>query len=258
MANVPDRLLSGSQPVASGVDRADLPRTKPLSRSLLILLTCGTVGSLLFTITYLIEGATRPGYDAWQQAVSALSLGPDGWMQQVNFVFFGLVTIVMVFVWRRILKGGVSATWYPILRCLEGLGMIVDGFFSQDPAGYPRGAPLTSPTLHGTIHTIFAFVCITSLAVGFFVLARRFAQEPRWGRGWAVYSVITGLLAMLLIVVFGMLTSQHSAIAGLFERLATSGVSTPFGLILLIRMWLGAGFTSPSVTLGIKWLPKTA
>jgi hypothetical protein len=213
---------------------------------LLILLTCGTVGSLLFTITYLVEGATRPDYNAWQQAVSALSLGPGGWVQQVNFVLFGVITIFMAFVWRKVLRGGAGATWYPIMRGIEGLGLIVDGFFSQDPApGYPKGAVLTAPTLHGELHLIFAFVCITAMAIGFFVLARRFAKEPRW-RGWATYSVITGLLTIVFIAIFGAASAQHSAIAGLFERLATSGVSTPFGLILLIRVWLGTGFASPS------------
>src|SRR5258708_31878652 len=87
MADIPDRLVPASQTVASGAPQADLPRARLLPRSLLILLTCGTVGSLLFTITYLVEGATRPDYNAWQQAVSALSLGPGGWVQQINFVF---------------------------------------------------------------------------------------------------------------------------------------------------------------------------
>src|SRR5215472_2858383 len=118
MADIPDHLLSTKRLTTS---EADLPIARPLSRSVLILLTCGTAGSLLFTITYLLEGATRPDYNAWQQAVSALSLGPGGWVQQVNFVFFGLVTIAMAFVWRQILKGDVGATWYPILRGLEGL-----------------------------------------------------------------------------------------------------------------------------------------
>jgi len=53
---------------------------------LLLWLTCGTIGSLVFTAAYLIEGATRPDYSAWQQPISALSLGPGGWVQQVNFV----------------------------------------------------------------------------------------------------------------------------------------------------------------------------
>jgi hypothetical protein len=212
----------------------------PLLRAIL----CGTVGSVLFTTTYLIEGATRPGYNAWQQAVSALSLGPGGWVQQVNFILFGVITLCMAFVWRKVLKGGVGATWYPIMRALEGLGLIVDGFFSQDPApGYPKGAVLTAPTLHGEIHLIFAFVCITAMAVGFFVLAWRFAKEPGW-RGWALYSVITGLLTIILIATFGAASAQHSEMAGLFERLATSGVSMPFGFLLVARLWTGAGFVS--------------
>lgn len=215
---------------------------RPLSRALLWALVGGTAGSILFLTTYLIEGATRPDYNAWQQAVSALSLGPGGWVQQVNFVVFGLITIVIAFVWRRVLKGGVGATWYPIMRGLEGLGLIVDGFFSQDPApGYPKGAVLTAPTLHGEIHLIFAFVCITSMAIGFFVLARRFAQEPAW-HGWATYSVITGILTIVLIAIFGAASAQHSGMAGLLERLATSGVSLPFGLLLLARLWIGVGF----------------
>jgi Protein of unknown function (DUF998) len=150
----------------------------------------------------------------------------------------------MAFVWRKVLKGGVGATWYPIMRALEGLGLIVDGFFSQDPApGYPKGAVLTAPTLHGEIHLIFAFVCITAMAVGFFVLAWRFAKEPGW-RGWALYSVITGLLTIILIATFGAASAQHSEMAGLFERLATSGVSIPFGFLLVARLWTGAGFVS--------------
>ena len=59
----------------------------------------------------------------WQQTISALSLGPGGWVQQVVFVFFGLVTIALAFIWRQILKGGVGATWYPIMRGLEGLAL---------------------------------------------------------------------------------------------------------------------------------------
>jgi uncharacterized protein DUF998 len=246
MADTPDPRLFASQPALSG---GDLTPARPLSRSLLILLTCGTVGGLLYTAIYLIEGAIRPDYDAWQQTISALSLGPGGWVQQVDFVFFGLVTIALAFIWRQILKGGVGATWYPIMRGLEGLALIGAGFFSVDPApGYPKGAILTS-TLHGTIHTMCALVVITSIAIGYFVLARRFAQEPRWGRGWAVYSIISGLLTLFLFAIF--LNEPGSAIAGLIERLATSGVSRPFDVIVLVRVWLGVGFTSPGLSNGV-------
>ncbi|MDQ2902356.1 MAG: DUF998 domain-containing protein [Chloroflexota bacterium] len=217
--------------------------SRPVPTPLLLWLSCGTIASVLFTITYLIEGVTRLDYSAWQQAISALSLGPGGWVQQVNFAIFGVIVIWTAFGWRRFLKGGVGATWYPIFRVFEGLGLIVDGFFSQDPAfGYPKGVILTPPTLHGTIHVIFAFMSITAIACGFFVLARRFAREPHW-RGWATYSVINGILTIALIATFGALNGQHSEVAGLFERLSTS-VGTIWGLIFFTRLWLGTGFGS--------------
>lgn len=101
---------------------------------------------------------------------------------------------------------------------------------------------LTAPTLHGTIHVIFAFVSITAIALGLFVLSRRFAREPGW-RGWATYSVLSGILTIVLITVFGALNGQHSEIAGLFERLATS-LGTLWGLVFLTRLWMGTGFGS--------------
>lgn len=220
---------------------ASQPTTRPVPTRLLLWLTCGTLGSLLFATVYLIEGATRPGYSPLQQAISALSLGPGGWVQQVNFVVFGMITVWTAFAWRAFLKGGTSAIWYPILRGLEGLALIVDGFFSQDPAGYPLGQAIpTTPTMHAAIHQIFAFVSITAIAVGFFVLARRYAREPGW-RWWATYCVVSGILTIVLIATFGALNGQHSEIAGLFERLATS-VGTIWGIIFFIRLWLGAGF----------------
>lgn len=223
-------------------ETASRQATSPVPTPLLLWLTCGTLASVLFTMIYLIEGATRPGYSAWQQAISALSLGPGGWVQQVNFVVFGAITIWVAVASRKLLKGGVGATWYPILRGLEGLALILDGFFSQDPVpGYPPGGAIPStPTLHAAIHQIFAFVSITAIAVGFFILARRFTREPGW-RGWATYSLITGIMTIVLISIFGALSGQHSEIAGLFERLATS-LGTVWGLIFYTRLWLGAGF----------------
>lgn len=38
-----------------------------------LLLACGVIGPLLFIVVFLIDGATRPHYNAWQDAVSAPS-----------------------------------------------------------------------------------------------------------------------------------------------------------------------------------------
>ena len=117
---------------------------------LLLWLTFGLAGAVLFTTTYLIEGAIRPGYNAWQQAISALSLGPGGWVQQANFVVFGICTLCIAFAWRKVLKGSVYAIVYPIIRVIESLALIMVGFFSQNPTlGYPQEQSLPHRLLMG-------------------------------------------------------------------------------------------------------------
>ena len=110
-----------------------------LSPLALLLIGCGAFGGVLFAATYLIEGATRPGYDAIQYAISVLSLGPGGWLQQVNFVIFGVLALVSAVGWRLALTPGIGRFWYPLLKAIIGLGLIVDGFFSQDPVTWLSG-----------------------------------------------------------------------------------------------------------------------
>ena len=50
------------------------------------LIACGAIGPLLFIMVFLIEDATRPGYNAWHNYVSSLSLSDQGWMQIANFL----------------------------------------------------------------------------------------------------------------------------------------------------------------------------
>jgi hypothetical protein len=209
-----------------------------LSPATLLLVASGVFGSLLFMGVYLVEGATRPGYSTLHQAISALSLGAGGWMQQANFIVFGLISLCAALGWRRALVSGAGALAYPILRVIEAIGLIGDGFFSQDPApGYPAGgsAPAT-PTLTGILHNSFAVAAITAVALSAYVLAWRFVHEPRW-RAWALPTLITGVLMMVFIAIFGAVNMQPDSLAGLYERLSTA-VSTVLSLAILARLLL--------------------
>lgn len=243
MSDLSDQLSPMNRLDPPELVHSDLPTPTSIPRVPLLWLTFGLAGAVLFTITYLIEGAIRPGYNAWQQAISALSLGPGGWIQQANFIVFGLCTLCMAFAWRKVLKGSVYAIVYPIIRGIEGLALIMVGFFSQDRAlGYPPGMVLTTPTLHGEIHIIGAYVIVGAMACGFFVIAWRFARDPRW-RGWVAYSVISGLLTLVFMAFFGAAQNAHSMFtgyAGLFERLATN-TETVWEVLLLARLWAGTG-----------------
>ena len=212
----------------------------PLATRLLI--AGGAIGPLLFTIVYLIEGATRPGYDAWRQAVSALSLSDQGWMQITNFIVCGLLILGFGIGLRKTLRGGRGATWGPILVAAVGAGLIMAGIFVTDPAlGYPPGTP-TGPARHSTFHGLLhwvlgGLVVFGGLPASCFVFARRFASDTQW-KGWVIYSVLTGILMVAFFVAFAIASAQDGP-AGLFERISISiGIvwMAFFAVRLLLRM----------------------
>jgi hypothetical protein len=189
-----------------------------------LLLAAGTAGGLLFTGVYLAEGATRAGYRALAQPISALSLGPGGWVQQLNFIVFGALVCASAAGWRAALAPGRGAVAFPALRVAAGVGLVMDGLFAQDPSGgYPPGVPVGAPTVHGQVHTLFAMITITALAGGCFVLAARFASEPAWRR-WAVFAAAAGVATIVFIAAFGA-ACGHGGVAGLWERAAGAATS---------------------------------
>jgi len=236
---------------SSGGVAADPAPVVSVPRRLLLWLTCGVAGTLLFPLVYLIEGVTRPGYNPWQQAISTLSLGPGGWIQQADFILCGVSILWLAFVWRQILKGGVCAIWYPIVRGIEGLALILVGIFSTDPGyGYPPGTPqgAGTPTLGGTLHLVFTILVVNAMCVGLFIIAIRFWRNPDF-RGWAIFSIICGFLPMVFMPFFVIAQNTHGAFsgyAGLFERLATNA-DTLWDVVLLIPLWAGRKLMRPNV-----------
>jgi Protein of unknown function (DUF998) len=227
-----------SQPnsLASQSDTSSVDMGKGLqSRLTFGLMLCGGVGAILFTAIYLLEGISRPGYDAWQQPISALSLGPGGWVEQANFIAYGVILVLSAVGWYRFLTPGRGAIWFPLFQGISGLCLIGAGVFSMDPfPGYPSGTTLTPSTVHGTLHSILAWVLILTLAMGCFAFAQS-ALHAHW-RGWFVYSLITGML--ILIFWGGFLDGASGTVAGLVplaglaERLSAG--SHDFWICLLV------------------------
>src|SRR6516162_2126654 len=195
-----------------------------------LLLAAGTAGGLVFTGVYLAEGATRAGYRALAQPVSALSLGPGGWVQQLNFIVFGALVCGSAAGWRAALAPDRGAWAFPVLRAVAGVGLVMDGLFAQDSSGgYPPGARAGAATVHGQVHTLFAVITITALAGGCFVLAARFAAEPAWRR-WAPFAAAAGVATVVFIAAFG-----AGGLAGVWER-AAGGATSVLTVAVLIRL----------------------
>ena len=195
---------SESPPMADQSDMFPSGLWKGLQSPLtLALVCCGGIGALLFTVTYLIEGFTRPSYDAWKQAIAALSLGPNGWVQQVNFIVYGVLLLLSAVGWYRFLTPGRGAIWFPVLQGISGLCLISIGVVS-----------VLTP-----LHTILAWVLILTLAAGCFAFAQ-YALNAH-SRGWLAYSLITGLLILIFWGSFWSGTFVGLVpLAGLAERLS--------------------------------------
>jgi hypothetical protein len=189
-----------------------------------LLPAAGTAGGLVFTGGYLAGGATRAGDRTLAQPVSALSLGPGGWVQQLNFIVFGVLACLPAAGWRAAPAPGRGALAFPVLRVIAGAGLVMDGLCAQDPSGgYPPGPRAGMPTAHGQLHTLFAMITITALATGCSGRARRFAAEPGWRRR-AVVAVAAGVAAIVFIAASGA-AAGHGGLAGLRERAAGAATS---------------------------------
>jgi hypothetical membrane protein len=183
-----------------------------------LLLACGAIAPLLNIVVILVLGATRPGYNAWQVPDSNLELGVGGWIQITNYLVSGALLLGFAIGLRRVLPTSRGSTWGPILLGLVGLGLIGAGIFVTDPGlGYPHEASTITVTVHGTIHSLISLFVFISLPAACFVLARRDAADPT-SRGWAWYSVATGLLVVVFVVLTFVATALNGP-AGLTQRI---------------------------------------
>ena len=147
-----------------------------------ILLWCGVVGPAFFVVSFLVQGAVRPGYDPLRHPVSSLSLGGGAaWVQSATFLITGLLVIAFAVGLGRAGCG----RWTPILIGLVGLGLMGAGVFTSDPInGYPPGTPIPAPrTTSGILHDQFSTPVFTALPAACLVMARRFGRQGRGAGG---------------------------------------------------------------------------
>lgn len=188
-----------------------------------MLLLSGALAGPLFTVAWFVEGFLYANYDPLRHAVSSLSVGEFGWMQDMNFILTGILTHALAFgLWNALASRG-GSIWGPILLAIAATGFLGSGFFTTDPLnGYPPGTPPLPipPTRTGWLHLFFAAL-IFGLPAACFVLARYFDQQQN--RTWATYSRISAITFILLylITIAGFLQVDGLPdYAGLLQRIS--------------------------------------
>jgi hypothetical membrane protein len=175
-------------------------------------LMAGAIGPALFWLVVIVDGFTKPGYDAQTQTISELALGEQGWAQSANFIVVGLLMLAFALGLRLRFPAGKAAMFGPLFIALFGLGLMVSGIFPTDPP--QRDA--TEMTTSGAIHNLAFLLILASVITACFVFARRFRQEPTW-RGYDLYSVVTSLLVLGVLVAF-VIQGDGAPFAGVFQR----------------------------------------
>jgi Protein of unknown function (DUF998) len=213
------------------LDTPNDTRSRPGRRTRQRLLLGGAAAGLTaFVVTFLVEGALRPGYRPWRHAISQLSLGPFGWVNIIAVLVAAASLLALAAGLRAALPTGIGSRWAPRLLAVTGTGLGLTAAVLDDPGlGYPPGIP-AQQSLHGLLHGLLITVAIGCLGAVCLVMARRFAHDPDW-RGWARYSTVTGA-----VVAAGYMAT--AVVTGLDQ----AGVLTNAPGGLLQRVMVIAGF----------------
>ena len=191
------------------------------------LLWAGATGALLFPVVFLLDGWTRPGYRPMYHPVSALALGPRGWVQTANFLLCG----------AAVAGGGlaIAAVLESVLLALViggfGLALVASGVFRMDPMrSYPPGTPERDPSEFSFRHTLHDWAGM--FVFGLAPLAAFIAVWVVPGTGWTIYSVTTAAAGIAGFVAFGQAWEHDHPRTGLVQRLT----------IIVGWLWLGLLF----------------
>ncbi|MGH8925467.1 MAG: DUF998 domain-containing protein [Acidimicrobiia bacterium] len=181
----------------------------------------GIVGPPLFTVGFLAQEFFRRGeFNSIAEPVSALEAGPSGWIQQVNFVVFGVLIIAFALGLHRAVRPAKAGVAGPAILLWSGIGLILSAVF---PLRDAPGGGWYDPT---GLHTINGTIFFLSLGIGLIVISRRLARDPAW-RGLSKYALWTGAGLLLMAVVFSVLVRPDGAplhaMAGLVQRITIAG-----------------------------------
>lgn len=200
-------------PNASGFDRG-----AAVSRSML---GWGVVAGPFYLVFGLILAFARPGFDLTRDALSLLLIGDLGWLQWLNLVLSGLMTIVAAIgLWRTPKWARTAAA----LVGVYGLCLVLSAIFPPDATeAFPPGTGDGDFTATGILHLVFGgigFVCMgTAAIIAGTWLKRR--HSPR-----AVWSRIAGVVIIVAFVAGGALSQLPG------------GVGLIWITVLLTWIWL--------------------
>jgi hypothetical membrane protein len=195
------------------------------------LATAGIAGPITFAVVALVHSLLRQDHSLVAHPISALAAGPSGWLQNANFLLFGLLMIAYAIGLHLGVRPSRAGVVGAAFLMLSGVGLMWGGVF---PATDATGAFDGDRLLH-----IPGFV-MTFLGggIGLIAMSRRMARDPRW-EDLATYALLSGIAMLALIVAGGGLVRPPGAPLhawfGLFQWVLLA-VWLPCTVVLALRL----------------------
>lgn len=188
-----------------------------------VLYAIAGVGPLIFLAVASAEGLLRSDYDPMAEPISALAVGPRGWVQEVNFVLLAVAFLAFAIVLRNAFRGGKASLAAPALFTVMTLGVVV-------AAAFPMDAPHVSPTDVGRLHDVGGFLVFPVLPIVVLLVARRFRHDPVF-HPYFKYTLATGFFCLALVIFFLLFVGPPTApprLASEFRGLVQRILLVPF------------------------------
>jgi hypothetical membrane protein len=173
---------------------------------------CGALAPVVFAMIVAIEGSLVHNYSHLSQPISDLGAyslyGTYAYLQNLNFWAFGILVIVFGLGSRSTLPWSRGSTTTIVLF---GSMVFLAGVFQDQPNPWPG-------SVHGLV-SIFAFLLIIACQFLVWRRLRRLDVHERsaWSR-YRWYSLASGVLSIVVLVVYSSISSSQPAFAGLGQR----------------------------------------
>jgi len=167
----------------------------------------GLIGSSFFVAVFVTEGWLRPDYEPLKMYVSALSLGPRGWIQIANFLILGLCLLTFAWGVANEFRTGKASRSGPVLLAIIAFLLLISGPLIMDPTD----TPLNRVSVHGTLHGLAGGIVFILMPISCFVFLHRFRVDPNWQslRLWTLVLAIVIATASILLTIASKVPEAH-------------------------------------------------
>ena len=174
---------------------------------------CGVMAPVFWLLMVIVESLLQPGYNQVSQYISDLGnyalYGSYAILQNLNFWIFGVLVIIFALGLRQALPQK-SIT---VSLVLFGIAIFVSGIFTDQPP---------PPGKHVSVHDLAGDVAFLSIALCQFFAWRRLRhttveEESAWSR-YRNYSLVSGVITLILLVNLGVAEGSNSVFVGLAQR----------------------------------------